>query len=127
MPLRPHARVILDAAIAAAEPRAAVARALVLEGERLRVGGREVVDLAETDRVLVLGAGKAAGGMAAGVLDVLGERVSAGMVTIPDGHAPAPLPVESWEAAHPVPDTRGMAAASETLRLARAAGPRDLV
>jgi glycerate 2-kinase len=125
--LREHARIILDAAIAAADARAAVVRALALDGERLTVAGTEEIDLAAIDRVLVIGAGKAAIAMARGALEVLGERIAQGTITTKDGHG-ADLPrMDVWEAAHPVPDTRGMAGAAEALRLARAAGPRDLV
>jgi len=125
--LREHARAILDAALAAADARAAVVRALSLEGARLRVAGTEEVDLASIDRVWLIGAGKAARGMAAGALEVLGARVAGGTVTTKDGHGGVLPAIDVWEAAHPVPDTRGMAGAAEALRMARAAGPRDLV
>ncbi|HEX6368464.1 MAG TPA: DUF4147 domain-containing protein [Longimicrobium sp.] len=126
-PLRDDARAILAAALAAADARAAVVRALAVDGERLTVAGTEEIDLSSIRRILLIGAGKAAAGMAAGALQVLGERIEGGTITTKDGHG-ADLPrMEVWEAAHPVPDTRGMAGASDALRLAREAGPRDLV
>jgi glycerate-2-kinase len=125
--LREHAHAILRAAIAAADARAAVVRALSLDGERLTVAGEEEIDLASADRVLLIGAGKAAVAMARGAMEVLGDRIAEGTITTKDGHG-ADLPrMEVWEAAHPIPDTRGMAGAAEALRLARGAGPRDLV
>jgi glycerate 2-kinase len=126
-PLRQHARIILDAALAAADARAAVVRALRVDGERLTVAGAEEVDLSAFERVLVIGAGKAAAPMAIGALEVLGERIAGGTITTKDGHGAALPRIEVWEAAHPVPDARGMAGAAEALRLARGAGPRDLV
>ncbi|HEX5871020.1 MAG TPA: DUF4147 domain-containing protein, partial [Longimicrobium sp.] len=60
LPLREHARVILAAALDAADARAAVARALSLDGERLRIMDTEEVDLASIENVWVIGAGKAA-------------------------------------------------------------------
>jgi hydroxypyruvate reductase len=126
-PLREHALAILSAALAAADARAAVARALAMDGERLTVAGAEQVDLASIDRILLIGAGKAAAGMAAAALEVLGERIAEGTITTTDGHGAALPRIEVWEAAHPVPDTRGMAGAADALRLAREAGPRDLV
>lgn len=125
--LREHARVILDAALAAANARAAVVRALSLDEDVLRVAGEEEVDLSAIDRVWVLGAGKAACAMAMGALEVLGDRIAGGSLTTKDGHGCAVPRIEVWEAAHPVPDTRGMAGAADALRTARAAGPRDLV
>ncbi len=126
--LREDARRILEAAVAAADPRAAVTRALRREGGLLRVaGGEETVELGAVERVWVVGAGKAAEGMARGALEVLGDRVAGGTVTVPAGRTP-PLPgLEVWEAAHPVPDTRGLAGATAALETARAAGERDLV
>jgi glycerate 2-kinase len=126
-PLREHARAILAAALAAADARAAVVRALSVDGERLTVAGAEEVDLASIDRILLIGAGKAAAAMAAGALQVLGERIVEGTITTRDGHGTELPRIEVWEAAHPVPDTRGMAGAADALRLAREAGPRDLV
>lgn len=126
-PLREHARAILRAALSAADARAAVVRALALDGDRLAVAGAEDVDLASVDRIVLIGAGKAAAGMAAGALDVLGDRITAGTITTRDGHGAALPRIDVWEAAHPVPDTRGLAGAVEALRMARDAGPRDLV
>ena len=126
-PLREHALAILRAALAAADARAAVSRALVVDGDRLTVVGAEEVDLASVDRILLIGAGKAAAGMAAAAREVLGERIAEGTITTKDGHAAGLPRIEVWEAAHPVPDTRGMAGAADALRLAREAGPRDLV
>jgi glycerate-2-kinase len=126
--LRADARRILDAGIAAADPRAAVLRALSLEGDALRVAGGETIELGTGGRVWIVGAGKAAAGMARGALEVLGGRVAGGVVTVPAG-GPAPrLPgLEVWAAAHPVPDTHGLAAATAALATARAAGEDDLV
>ncbi|WP_329682600.1 glycerate kinase type-2 family protein [Longimicrobium sp.] len=129
--LREHARLILDAAVAAADARSAVSRALRLEGESLRIVGAgdvlERVHLPSTENVWLIGAGKAACAMAAGALDVLGDRVTGGTVTTKDGHGRDLPGIYVWEAAHPVPDTRGMAGAADALRMARAAGRRDLV
>jgi glycerate 2-kinase len=125
--LRAHARAILDAALAAASAREAVVRALRVDGERLRVAETEEVDLAAVERIWLLAAGKAACGMAEGALSILRDRVAGGSVTTKDGHGRALPGMEVWEAAHPVPDTRGMAGAADALRMARAAGPRDLV
>jgi glycerate 2-kinase len=127
MPLRQHLRAIYGAAVAAADPRAAVAGALGMEEGALVVAGREHVPLAEVERILLVGAGKAACGMAAGALEVLGGWVAEGTVTTVDGAA-APLEgIDVWEAAHPLPDTRGLAGAAEALRLARSARSGDLL
>ncbi|HEX8672791.1 MAG TPA: glycerate-2-kinase family protein, partial [Longimicrobium sp.] len=126
MPVREDARRILDAAIDAVDPRAAVLRALRRDGDALTMGG-EGVEMGDVERVLIVGAGKAAVGMARGALEVLGDRAAGGCITVPHGGG-ADLPgIEVWEAAHPVPDTHGLAGAVAALRVARSAGERDLV
>lgn len=63
----------------------------------------------------LIAVGKAAGAMAAGALDVLGSRVIGGLVVLPPGHLPTgcslePSPLRVVESAHPVPDSRSLAA-----------------
>ncbi len=124
--LRRAARAILDAAIAAGDARRLTGRALRLEGSRLTVGGR-AFDLARLRRIVVVGAGKASAEMATAVEDVLGERVTAGLVVVKDARGARGSRVRVVEAGHPLPDERGRAAADEILGLVTAAGPDDLV
>ena len=93
-------------AVAAVEPRAAVVRALSLEGGMLRAG-EFACDLANVMRILVVGAGKAAAGMAAGAEQVLGSRIESGLVIVKDGHTGHPGMIAQAEAGHPLPDERG--------------------
>lgn len=65
--------------------------------------------------------------MAAGVLELMGERVVGGVITVPDGLGRPLRGIDVWEAAHPVPDARGLAGAAEALAFARSAGRDDLV
>lgn len=106
-----------------------VTRRVSLEGDRLRVGG-SVVDLGRFDRILVVGAGKAAVGMARGLESVLGERIAEGVVVTKTGHAGHAGPTERvrvLEAAHPVPDESSVAAGRAIHALAESATERNLV
>lgn len=114
------------AALKAADPAAAIERVISLTGDQLRVGERRV-DL--RGRLLVVGVGKAAVGMAQGVDAVCGRRVETGLLITKDGHAAGRLP-ENWrtiEASHPIPDERGVAATRAMLELLGAAGEGDVV
>lgn len=109
---------LLQAAIAAADPEVAVARAMVRRGERLEIAGLVVPHAA---RLRILAAGKAAVGMAAAAARIAGDRVAAGLVVTKDGHAAAakaPAPLVLHEAAHPVPDARSEAAGRALLAFA---------
>ncbi|WP_332813371.1 glycerate kinase type-2 family protein [Ramlibacter sp.] len=84
-------------------------------------------------RTLVLGAGKAGGAMAQAVeaLWPAGAPLS-GLVVTRYGHVPPRPPglagrIEVVEAAHPVPDAAGLAAARRILSLAHGLTPDDLV
>ena len=115
MTLRESARSIFDAALAAGDVRPLVARALA------------GIAPPERGRVLVVGAGKASGAMAAAVEEIWGDRIVDGLVAVKDGYLAATRRVRLVEAGHPVPDERGTEAAREILVLAEAAGTDDLM
>jgi glycerate 2-kinase len=117
---------LLRSALAAVEPRAAMHRAVIREGNALQVGG-ESLDLGSFEHVFVIGAGKAAPAMAQGALDLLGNRLNGGVITTKHGHAQAVPGIELWEAGHPVPDTHSLAGATAALDIARAASADDLI
>lgn len=117
---------ILQAALAAVRPDQAVAAQLRRSGSLLTAGG-ETVDLADYDRVLVLGAGKAGAPMAQAVEAVLGDDLTGGLVVVKTGHSAPTRCVELVEAGHPVPTQAGLDAGARVLQWAQAAGPRDLV
>ena len=77
-------------------------------------------------RCLVVGAGKAAGAMARAV-ERTWEGPLDGVVVTRYGHGVPTERIEVVEAAHPVPDAAGQAAAARMLRLARELGPDDLM
>lgn len=79
-------------------------------------------------RTIVIGCGKAAAAMAAAVEAAWpADKPIGGLVVTRYGHAVATRHIEVVEAAHPVPDSAGRAAAERILELARGAGPDDLV
>jgi len=124
--LRRSARRILDAAIAAGDAGRLTRRALHREGSRLRVGAREF-DLGRLRRVVVVGAGKASGTMAEAAEAALEGVPLEGLVAVKERRDPGPRRIRVVESGHPIPDARGEAAGQEILRLARDAGPDDLV
>ncbi|MCS6844046.1 MAG: DUF4147 domain-containing protein [Caldilineales bacterium] len=125
---------ILQAALAAVEPAAAVRRAMARSDRRLLVG-EVAYDLAAYRRVLLVAFGKAALPMAQAAAEVLGDHLTAGLALTRRGHAAAD-PAAQWslpptvavlEGGHPVPDEGGVAAARRIADLAAGAGPDDLV
>jgi hydroxypyruvate reductase len=113
--LRRQARQIFDEALRAADPEEAVERHL------------RSIDFARFQRIFVLGAGKAGASMAHAAERVLGDRVTAGLVNVKDGHVAQLERIELQEARHPLPDERGVAGSKRIAALAENAGPDDLV
>ncbi len=124
--LRRHAIDILGAAVAAADPRAAVERALRRDGLRLGVADTSI-DLGTRRRIIVVGAGKAATRMAAAVDGILADRALMGVVVTKYGHGESLHRVEVVEAGHPLPDAAGERGARRIVALARDATAEDLV
>lgn len=116
----------LDAALQAVDAGKAVRRVLRREGEKLWVDGR-TYDLARYRRVLVVGAGKAATAMAQAVEEVLGDRLTAGVVAVKHGHAAPTRKITVVEAGHPIPDASSLAAGQQVAALVRDAREDDLI
>ncbi len=76
--------------------------------------------------VTVLGAGKASAAMARAVEEAWGPPMR-GLVIVPDGYSIPCRYVGIVEAAHPVPDARGMKAARRILDMARGLGEEDFL
>src|SRR5262245_17207583 len=76
---------IMAAALAAVEPAAAVRRYLRRDGQRLSIGER-IYDLADFERIFLVGAGKAGAPMAQAAVDILAERLAGGVIVVKEGH-----------------------------------------
>ena len=124
--MKKHALQIFRAALDAAEPQQAVLRHLRSDGRTLIVG-RKRYRLMETERIFVIGAGKASAAMASAVERLLGRRITDGLVTVPDGVTSRVRRIRLQNARHPLPDQRGVDGAHQIAEIARQAGERDLV
>jgi hydroxypyruvate reductase/glycerate 2-kinase len=117
---------ILEAGLRAADPYAATHRLVRREGDRLSVG-QLTLDLGEYERVFVFGAGKASGGIARALEDLLADRISGGLISLKAGDPTKLQHVRVIHAAHPVPDENSLRAGREMKDLAADFGERDLV
>ncbi|NHX36015.1 MULTISPECIES: glycerate kinase type-2 family protein [Halolamina] len=121
----------LAAGIRGADPERATRDALAVTSGDLEIatGERSLVDLSAFDRVLVLGGGKAAPGVVRALEASLGDRISDGLVVVPDDHpdVSGSIGAVSVEAGgHPVPTPAGADATDRLLDLADAADESTL-
>jgi hydroxypyruvate reductase len=119
---------ILAAAIAAVEPGEAVRRFVRREGDTLTVSGR-AYDLTAYHRICLLGIGKAAPAMSGALAEILGGRLSGGLVIAK--HAgekqKAKNKIEVLEGGHPIPDERSLLAGEKAIEFLSSLGSQDLL
>ena len=123
-------RQIFQAALARVDPYGMLINHVHLEGNRLIVafeGYHQQVDLGDYDSIVVLGAGKASARMAKALEDILGARISGGLVAVKTGHGEPLTRIEVIESAHPTPDASSLTAARRIAALAAAADERTLI
>jgi glycerate 2-kinase len=120
------ARELVSAALASVDPAKAVRKYLRREGDTLTVAGHSY-DLRKYRRVLVVGGGKASAPMAQAVEEILGDRVTAGVINVKYGYTAPTRIIEINQAGHPIPDEKGVAGAARMAELVRETTPEDLV
>jgi glycerate 2-kinase len=129
--LRAIAKRLFSQAVSAADPYRRLKEILRIEGDHLYATGPEGsvndFDLKRFDRIYLVGAGKASASMAQAIEEILGERITRGVITTKYGHS-LPLGfIETIESGHPIPDQKGLDGAQEISRFLKESGPHDLV
>jgi len=114
----------LEAAITAAEPARATRDAVTLEGDTLTIGA-ERFDLASYDDVLIVGGGKAAGGVTRALESILGDRITGGRIVTK--HPEETERVQSVVGDHPLPSATNVEAMGSLRQLVTAADEDTLV
>jgi hydroxypyruvate reductase len=129
VPWGASAAEVLAAALAAADPAAAVRRYLRRDGTTLHVGD-QAYDLDGVRRVLLVSIGKAGLALAQAAAEALGDALSSGAVVVKDP-LPAGMPgdprLRVLVAGHPVPDATSVAAAQAIADLLADTTADDLV
>jgi hydroxypyruvate reductase len=123
-PARATTLACVEAGIESAHPRQVVRDTVALEGDSLQVND-ETYDLGGVERLLILGGGKAAGGVVAALETVLGDRLDAGAVVCPDPVQTDRVMVHIGD--HPVPSSRSVSGTRSLLELAATADAATMV
>jgi len=128
---------ILEAGLTAVDPYPNTRRLVRVENEKLIIGGcpemdlsgygDEVIDLSRTGNIYVVGAGKTVQRQAKAIEDLLGDRLTAGTITIKKGEEIIVRKIEVTEGAHPVPDEKSVEGTRKIVEIARRAKGGDLV
>ena len=131
--LRAEVEQIWRAGVAAVQPQSLVPAHVVVEGDQLHLDD-ETFDLSQIERIAIVGAGKAAGAMAAALEEVLGPRLLeaknvAGWVNVP-ADCIVPTKRITLHAARPPgvnePRPEGVQGAEQILQVVSSLGAHDL-
>ncbi len=124
------ARSILAHALERVLPEPALRRYVSLDPETntLAVAGRKY-DLNEYERIVVVGGGKAARRTGTELVNILGDRITAGILNVYQDQAKEPISerIKLLAADHPTPNEEGVKGARQMVELLKGADAKTLV
>jgi len=125
--LRKDVLSILHSCIKASDPHYAIRKCVKLKRGKLWVDSYSY-DLKLIKRIFVIGAGKASARMAQAIEQVLGDRITSGVVVTKTCHTlPLYSNIDLVEGRHPLPDREGLKGTGRIVKLLSRTAPDDLV
>jgi len=124
--LRKTALEIIESALEASNPYHATKKLVSLNGDSLHVG-RKKFDLSKRKHIYVIGTGKATLPIAKALEEILGDKITEGLLVCKKGQTERLGRTRIIEASHPIPDKNGYRGAREMMRLANQAQKGDIV
>jgi len=112
--------------LCAANPYIATKNLVNFQGGILTVGPLRF-DLSRRGNVYVLGAGKATFPIAKALEEILGERITEGLIIVKKDQEGTLKGIKVRRASHPIPDKEGLEAARDIKRIAEKAQKNDIV
>lgn len=123
---REHSLELFREAVEAANPKKCVLDHVRLAGSTLMVDSAKY-DLDEHESIYVIAFGKAASSMAEAVEEILGDRLTGGLVVSNTQPENPYNKLGFYLSSHPIPDERSVNAAKEVVSILENAGEKDLV
>jgi glycerate 2-kinase len=119
---------LLDFGIKSVLPQNIISKSVKLIRETLYIQ-KVKVNLAQIERIYVIGAGKASGAMAEVLEQILGSKITAGLINIPRGTKDRYKTriIQLNEATHPIPSESGVLGAQKMIDLIKQTTHNDLV
>ena len=107
---------IFQAALDRVNPYKMITDNLKVENNIIEVrsgGSEKTLDLGDFEKIIVTGIGKATARMALAVENILGDRISGGLISVKAGHTEKLKYIDVIEAEHPVPGENSLRAGKE--------------
>jgi len=125
---RKTALIILETALLAVDPKNLIKTKLKVTQDIIQISDLKF-QLQDFDRIFVLGGGKASGAMAEGVWEILGPKISGGVINVLKGTAEnfSTGRIALNEARHPIPNEDGVKGVTKMLEVLDGITEKDLV
>lgn len=117
---------ILEYALGESSPESAVTKTVRLEGNELKIANEKLF-LSETGNIYVIGSGKATYRMAESLYNILGKKISKGIITINESSKKDIGSIKVIQAGHPIPTEKGINGANDILSLLEKTEKKDLI
>ena len=119
---------VIEKVMESVDPKKLIHSKVKVSDEKLTIDN-EVFNLRSFKRIFVVGGGKASGYMAEAIEEILGERISDGIIVVPHGTSNKfkTRIVRIHEASHPIPDQSSIEGAKKIIELIEEAEESDLV
>jgi glycerate 2-kinase len=119
---------LLDFGIKSVLAQNIISKSIKLTNETLYIQNFKI-NLSQIENIYIVGAGKASGGMAEVIEQILGSRITDGLINIPDGTKKRYKThiIQLNEATHPIPSESGVLGAQKIIELIKKAKVNDLV
>jgi len=117
---------VVETALEAIDPYKATKALIKLDNDLLRIGSL-LIDLTQRGEIYVLGAGKATFPIAKALEEILGQRITNGVIIEKRNVVETLNQIEIVQAGHPIPDKNGLKGSKKILKLAKEAKEGDLV
>ncbi|MCL4343449.1 MAG: DUF4147 domain-containing protein [Nitrososphaerota archaeon] len=110
----------LEKAIISVKPDKLITDYMTYNGNFLRING-DSFDLNKFDNVYVIGAGKASGGMAEFIETIIGDKITAGIINVPEEltRQYKTQKIKLHPATHPLPSEEGMEGTKEMISMVK--------
>jgi len=116
----------LEHALHVVDPKQIIKSKLLLKNSILKVDACSS-DLKKFKNIYVVGGGKASGPMSEALEQILGKRITNGLVNVPHGSKNKTNMIKLHGASHPVPDEAGVEGTRNMLKMLESAKEDDLV
>lgn len=128
--MRDKLDLIFRAALKRVDPYLMLKKGISCLEEKLLIKSgqyNDAFDLNNFDRIVLIGTGKASAVMAKAMEEILGDKLSEGLISTKYGFSQELQQIEVIEAGHPVPDDNSVKAAKRIAEIAKQADEKTLV